>query len=597
VTARTALVALCLAALSCVVYLPGLPGEFVYDDHRLIVENDGFKRPFEASRAFLRDYYASDVDRLGLGYYRPLTILSEEIDYRRGGGRPSAFHATNIALHAGCSLLVLALALRLTGGLLPAAALGAAFFAAHASHAESVAFVSGRVDPLATLFSLAAVILHLRANRSARPLPLRLAAGGAWLAGLLSKEMAITVPALVLLLETAEEGRPARGGRLARAMRYLPYAGALAVYLTMRVIALGQLWAPTGAAARSLVQPLVVLGSYLAWLVVPPPGLHLEPSPVGGLLAAGAVVVTTSALVLTWWLARRGRPLEAALVAGTVLTLLPVAQLKPLETVLSERFLYLPSAVVATLAAMLLARSRGLGRARWLPAALALSVLTLAHGTVLVRRAAVWRDEVTLWEAKEREEGGSLKARLNLAHAHARRGEPDEALVWYTRVKEIAPQLAPGIDAEIGTLEEGRTGSASTEEALRRALAEMPQDAALWNNLGFHLYKKRDVEGATRAFSRAVELTPGRPDPWIGLALTRLLAGDTRGAADAAGRARTIDPELALAGAILAECALREGRPCDALRLTEGLVGADASDRERVERLRSIARERCPEGT
>ena len=592
---RTALAAFALAALSCVVYLPGLPGEFVYDDHRLIVENDGFKRPFDASRAFLRDYYASDVDAIGLGYYRPLTILSEEIDYRRGGGRPSAFHATNIALHAACTVLVLALALGLTGEMLPAATLGAAFFALHASHAESVAFVSGRVDPLATLFSLAAVLLHLRANRSSRPAPLRVAAGLAWLAGLLSKEIAVTAPALVLLVELAEEGRPARGGYGARASRYLPYVVAMAVYLALRVAALGQLWVPSAGAARDLLRPFVVLGSYLAWLVVPPGGLHLEPAPAGGALAVGAGILTIAAIALAWWLARRGWQLEAALAAGTIVTLLPVAQLKPLETVLSERFVYLPSAVVTMLAAVALARMRRLGHAPWIGGAVLMSALSIGHATVLVGRAAVWRDEVALWETKEREEGGSLKARLNLAHAHARRGEADEALVWYARVKEIAPALTPGIDAEIGTLE-GRMGSADSEAALRRAVEEMPKDGALWNNLGFHLYTKRDVEGATRAFSRAVELTPGRSTPWIGLALTRLLAGDTAGAAEAAGRARAIDPELALAGAILAECALREGRPCDALRLSEGLAPADPSDRERVERIRAIARERCPGG-
>jgi Tfp pilus assembly protein PilF len=236
------------------------------------------------------------------------------------------------------------------------------------------------------------------------------------------------------------------------------------------------------------------------------------------------------------------------------------------------------------------------GHAPWLLAALVVSALTLLHGVVLVRRAALWRDEVALWDAKEREDGGSLKARLNLAHAHVRRGEPEEAVVWFTRVKEIAPQLAAGIDAEIGSLE-GRMGSGDSEAALRRAVAEMPQDGALWNNLGFLLYQRRDIEGATQAFTRAVELTPGRSAPWIGLALTRLLAGDTVGATDAAGRARAIDPELALAGAVLAECALREGRPCDALHLAESLTPAEPSDRERVERLLAIARERCPEGT
>ena len=88
-----------LAVLAVVVHLPGLPGDFVYDDHRLIVRNDGLRRPFDPARAFLRDYYASDLDRGGLGYYRPVALLSNEADFRRGGGRPAAFHATNLAVH------------------------------------------------------------------------------------------------------------------------------------------------------------------------------------------------------------------------------------------------------------------------------------------------------------------------------------------------------------------------------------------------------------------------------------------------------------------------------------------------------------------
>ena len=37
------------------------------------------------------------------------------------------------------------------------------------------------------------MLLHLRANRSPRPLPLRVATGAAWIAALMSKEIARTV--------------------------------------------------------------------------------------------------------------------------------------------------------------------------------------------------------------------------------------------------------------------------------------------------------------------------------------------------------------------------------------------------------------------
>ena len=136
--AREVLMASAVVVLAIAVYVPGLPGEFVYDDHRLIVDNDGLKRPLDFRRSFLRDYYASDIDRMGLGYYRPIALLANELDYRRGGGGATAFHVTNIAVHALCTVLVLLLAVRLFGRG-PAAYAAALLFGLNPVHAESVA--------------------------------------------------------------------------------------------------------------------------------------------------------------------------------------------------------------------------------------------------------------------------------------------------------------------------------------------------------------------------------------------------------------------------------------------------------------------------
>ncbi len=579
---------LVVATIAGCAYLAGIPGDFVYDDHRLIGKNEGLRRPFDARRAFLRDYYASDVDRMGLGYYRPVAILANEADFRRGDGEPLAFHVTNLLLHAACSVLVVLLARRLLGGSVLAALASGLVFALHPAHAESVAFISGRVDPLATLFALAAILAHLAANRSRRPVPWRFVQGLAWLLALLSKEMAVTAPLLALLLETAEEGRPPRGRIARRATRYLPYAAALAPYLAMRFVALGTLVGePTGATA-SLARPLVVLGSYLAWLVLPPPGLHLEPAPVSGSLAvlAACLALGIAAAAMALW--RRRERVAAALIGWCVLTLAPVVQLRPIETDLSERFLYLPSVGASVLLGLLLARTR-----RRVVAAGALAVLVAVYGTFLLQRNAIWRDELRLWRAKLEEDPGSVKANLNLGRALASRRDPSGARAAYERALALSPELEAAIRAEMASLAAGES-DADPLGALRRALEATPDDGSLWSNLGFLLLEREDARGAAEAFERAVSLVPLRSTAWLGMALASVELGERDGAARAAERALALNPGLGLARLVLAECALREGRACEALLMAREAKLGDAEEERRRAGILAMAAARCP---
>lgn len=581
--ARSALLAALLALLAVLPYLPGLPGEFVYDDHRLIADNEGLRRPFDARRALLRDYYAADVDRMGLGYYRPVAILSNEADWRRGGGAPLAFHLTNMGLHAACTALVFALARMLAGGAVLPAALAGAFFALHPAHAESVAFVSGRVDPLATLFGLAALGAHLRGRRAVRPWPWRAAAGLAWLLALLSKEMAVTVPLIAVLLDLGRgEFRGERRGWIGS---YAPYALAAAVYLPLRLAALGALStaAPTWV-ALSWWRPPVAVGSYLAWIGLPPPGLHLEPEPVTGLLAlaaAGLAVAAPLAAALLW---RRGARLPAALLLAIPLALLPVAQLRPIETALSERFLYLPSALAALLLSVAVA-----GRRTVLTLG-AVALLLMAYAAILVPRARQWRDAVALWTAYTRAQPGAVKGWLNLGRALAADGDAAGAQQAYRQAHAVAPDLP--LEGEMAAFDDAPLPERIAR--IRATLERLPQDGALWANLGFLLLETNDAPGARDAFRQAVTATPQRARAWLGLALADLKLLEIGEADAAAARAAALDPSLGLAIAIRVECALRAGQPCEALRLGEGIVLSAPDEAAALQRLLEVAREGCP---
>jgi len=101
-----------------------------------------------------------------MGYYRPVVLLSLWADGRLAARLPVAHHLQNILLHALASALAyafLALALGSTRGALA----GAALFAVHPVHTESVAFVSGRTDVLCAVFLLLAALLWARVRSRA----------------------------------------------------------------------------------------------------------------------------------------------------------------------------------------------------------------------------------------------------------------------------------------------------------------------------------------------------------------------------------------------------------------------------------------------
>lgn len=96
-----------------------------------------------------------------LGYPMPVTVLSYRIEHALFGLNPLPYHLTNVALHLVNCLLVFLLARRL--GLDPIGSAAALLlFGLHPTVAEPVAWVTGRKDLLALLFSLLTVIDSLR---------------------------------------------------------------------------------------------------------------------------------------------------------------------------------------------------------------------------------------------------------------------------------------------------------------------------------------------------------------------------------------------------------------------------------------------------
>lgn len=339
-------------------YFTALFGEFVYDDGFQILKNPTLQTLANLPAMFTQGVWqfmsAGQSEAVGL-YYRPLFNSLLIINYQLFGFAPFGWHLVSVLLHVTATGLVYALAKR-WGWASTAALLAALLFGLHPIHVESVAWVSGVPDPLAAVFLLLALLAYERQR-----------AGGAayWsalsllcaLAALFTKEVAIMFPALIglrelLAEEEASDSWAAKGVRAV--LRALPFAVAALLYLTARYAVLGFISkTEPKAVGISTAQVLFTLPSvvlaYVRMLFVPFPLAIIYDHPYVNALSDPrcwlAALAVLAVVLVSVWLVRHWRMgwLALALVA---LFLLPVLNLKtfnPEESIIHDRYLYLPS--------------------------------------------------------------------------------------------------------------------------------------------------------------------------------------------------------------------------------------------------------------
>ncbi len=188
---------------SLTLYWPVLGAGFLLDDflHLDYVARAAAGDWHDFLSNFTGNWAGSDI----MKSYRPVVSLSVLIDYLLWGTNASGFHLTNILLLAGSCLFTALVTLEITGlygnRLKAAAAIWAGLlFAVYPLHGEAVAWIIGRVDLLSTLFYLASLFSYLRYRRL-REKPYLWSSLLLFLLSLTSKEMAVTLPVVVALLE------------------------------------------------------------------------------------------------------------------------------------------------------------------------------------------------------------------------------------------------------------------------------------------------------------------------------------------------------------------------------------------------------------
>jgi len=556
-----------LLLLAFLVYAPALGAGWIWDDAANVTECAPVLSP-GGLRAIWLEPGATQQ-------WFPLTYTLYWLEHAAWGLRPAGFHAVTVLLHALAAVLLARLLRRLGLGA-PAAWLGAALFALHPVHVETVAWVSETKSTLSLACALGSALCWTRFAGLARDGSGGEGSPGAWAASLLlgtaavlSKAAVVALPPALLVVAWWRRGHVTSRDVLS----LVPLLGAALVASLAELSIEGRIVDRDGAATGLSALQRIGIAGRAAWFYPAKLALPVGLAPVyprwdpgGGplpLAAAAAAAALPAALLLLRGRMGRGPAAAVLLYGGTILPVLGLVDFAYLRySFVADHFAYQASVPLLALAGCGLAGAAGsLDRVRPGAGRAAAGAVLLALGALASARVPVFRDPVRLW-------------------SETVRVHPEAWGAWARLGREALDR---------GLLEEA-------EGLLRKALAREPERGAAWNDLGVCLLRLGRPRDAAGAFERAVPLLPSRPEPRQGLGAALLAAGDT-GRAEAAFRdALAVAPgspvaRSGLSGALArrAEALAAEGRFSQAAALVEEALAlgpgpdAEAALRRRLE--------------
>ena len=619
-----------VSVVTFAVFAETLAYDFVWDDRSLILRDVRIRSLGGVIEAFGSDFFRNSDETVRYGYYRPLITVSYALDFWMWRTEPMGYHLTNIIAHILCcfGLLGLARHMRLSVGVATGITL---LFAVHPLHTESVTWISGRTDVLATLFVLPYLLWFDHDSRMRRVL-----GHIGFVAAIFSKEVTLAAPGVAFMLASVRTDV----SLWHRIKLVLPAVPLLGGYLAIRAMIVPMLpsFGPPDGLAEHTFGPLGALTRYLDMLVLPDPSAQTAylQTPVSGTLedpwaSMGLAIVLLGGYL---WLVRRKVGLMGFAV---LLSFVPMANLVRVAAPfdmgfpMSERFLYLPSLVLALFVGVAWARlvaplpAMSGRNGRWVGVGLTVA-LTGVLSMMTHERNPVWKDEAAMFadartkaenaplldwlyagtlrrEGKledahhlllqavktARQRGGQIPPEMiiTLANTTASKGQVKRAIQVLRRYTAETDNHDPIIYYNLGVLQvqQGRLGSAV--KSLDYACDNRPNYLPAFLARGLLHMQRGRFALALESFEHVINIDPRHPGAWHGIGLAHRDLGHADASLEALLNAVQHDP-AAINPRIDAAAALLQSDPTRALELVQAGVAIHPNDARLAKALKIV---------
>jgi hypothetical protein len=168
-------------------------GFVTYDDAEYVYQNDIVRH------GLTLDGIGRAFSGVHAGNWHPLTWMSHMLDVSLFGMTPGPQHVVSVLIHATSTVLLFVALARMTGAIARSAVV-AALFALHPLHVQSVAWIGERKDVLCALFAMICLLIYGSLARRWSTLKY-IGFLIAFACGLMAKQMLVTLPFVLLLLD------------------------------------------------------------------------------------------------------------------------------------------------------------------------------------------------------------------------------------------------------------------------------------------------------------------------------------------------------------------------------------------------------------
>jgi len=500
-----------LSLFAIVIYGNSLHNPFIWDDQYLITENHFIKSSKYILDMFKHQLYYSTAG--SSNFYRPLQNLFLYFDYSLWKENPVGYHLTNILFHILSAFLIYLL-IKCIFNRKAIAFLVSFLFLVHPVNSTVVNYISSRADSQSAMFTLLALFLFIKYTARSGSAAYLWISLFSFIAALLSKELAIILPFLLLFAMPLVSGP-----KISVLKKTIPFFIILGVYIALRATVLSfsntlhvtspSLYIRLSTTCESFVR---LIGTLFA-----PLQIHIEKRlPLSkGLLdpATFASLVVWIALAVFMIRIRKHCKMCFWGLVWFFVTLIPMANIVPINTTLADHWLYIPCAgfflsviaainyLIEKLAAKRLDFYKKLGLILYTGVIILFSILTIKQNTI-------WSSPLKFYTLATKYNPASYRGHNEIGVIYLNDYQDyDKAIMEF----EKAIAINPSFDQAYDNLGVAYDHKGNLDEAIvqhKKAIELNPYNAKSFNNLGNAYNKLNRFDEAIANYQNALKLNP-----------------------------------------------------------------------------------------
>lgn len=528
-----------IITLGLICYSNVINSDFVWDDKAFVISNPAIKN-LNTPISFFTNPKTVAYGRLSEDVYRPLMTLSFALDYRFFKLNSHFYHLENVIFHIFNAILLFFLLNNIFNNK-TLSFLSSLIFLIHPVQTEAVSWISGRADVLFLFFYLSSFLFYVKYKKANKKLYLFYLSLALFVFALLSKEMAVTLPLVLLVYEFFFGEKDSFWKNIRRISIYFLI---LIFYIVGRYSIIGKItqkhyWG--GSLYRTFLTVLKAVVYYLKILFVPVRlcanyVIFISKSILEVYVLLSLMII--SAIIGVFIFAVKRSKIIAFGIAFFFITLLPVLNILPIKIIIAERFLYLPSIGFSIVVAAMLLWLR-----RYRVFFVLLTALLICGYTVRTyMRNFVWKDEYSLFSSIIETSPYSYKGHYNLANVYYNKNRYDAAIEEFKKAIKLKPDHFYSHLA-LGSLLHNKK---RYDEALKEyeiALKIKPTTSTL-NSLGVLSFDQNNYEKAIHYYKKAIVLDNNYVTTYINLGNAYYKLGEVDKAKTVWKKALQLNPTL-----------------------------------------------------